>query len=594
VIKKETISALYIELLGRAPDKEGLEYWYNYAYTNNLNALTTALFNSAVENGEIQDPNDYNTLINNVYNNLLGRAPDKEGYNYWLSNLENGMQPSNFILAMYNAALLHPSDAQTLKAKAEAGIFMANANINDKNLLKFLINNIYSQDDLDILHKEIENINTNVNNIQVIQNYDDLSIEVKSLLIENGAKIDKDIVTYSFNQHIPDDYQKDCYTNNWHPLTKNDEDLVRKAFQSIEEFTNLQFKEIPYGGDIKFNKVDMAQNEEGFSVQSIQQNDNYVIKTDGVNADIFLSNQYDKLGLGYDTILHEIGHSLGLKHPFEDGQLMPIQKDNTLYTIMSYTQKNTFLPDIIIQDITPDTLTFNLHLSGIGRDNYAIYDMQALQFLYGTNLQNIQNNIYQLSDLYNQHQFYVINDNGGTDILDLSQTTQNNIIDLNPNSISYVEAHFPTEIIQQEISNEVQKYNLSDDISNQIFDNTMKALQNMDTSPIYQGEGNLSINNNSIIENYIGGDGADIIFDNSANNIIQTNNGDDIIYLTSQGNDVIDGGNGYDIVYLINDIEDYSIENHNTYVKVSTNDNDIICQNIEQIVFNNDILDLTS
>jgi Ca2+-binding RTX toxin-like protein len=42
-------------------------------------------------------------------------------------------------------------------------------------------------------------------------------------------------------------------------------------------------------------------------------------------------------GQGYETLLHEVGHALGLKHPFDDNINLPATEDNTSNTLMSYT-----------------------------------------------------------------------------------------------------------------------------------------------------------------------------------------------------------------------------------------------------------------
>ena len=63
---------------------------------------------------------------------------------------------------------------------------------------------------------------------------------------------------------------------------------------------------------------------------------------------------------GYETLLHELGHSLGLKHPFDDLINLPYSEDNTQNTLMSY--------------------------NSVGEPHavYSQYDIAALNWLYGT------------------------------------------------------------------------------------------------------------------------------------------------------------------------------------------------------------------
>lgn len=71
----------------------------------------------------------------------------------------------------------------------------------------------------------------------------------------------------------------------------------------------------------------------------------------------------------YMALLHEIGHALGLKHPFEGSVTLPSSLDDRHYTLMSYT------------DYSPQT-------SGSGRywaQTPMVLDIDAIQSLYGVN-----------------------------------------------------------------------------------------------------------------------------------------------------------------------------------------------------------------
>lgn len=62
---------------------------------------------------------------------------------------------------------------------------------------------------------------------------------------------------------------------------------------------------------------------------------------------------------GYETLLHEMGHALGLKHPFEGTYQLPVSLDSTNYTVMSYTD------------------------AGELKSEYQSIDLDALWWIYG-------------------------------------------------------------------------------------------------------------------------------------------------------------------------------------------------------------------
>jgi hypothetical protein len=93
------------------------------------------------------------------------------------------------------------------------------------------------------------------------------------------------------------------------------------------------------GGDegvIRFNGIDhpyKGDNAVGYGYYPT------VSDGSGVSSDVLLI-----LPSKWDTIDHELGHGLGLKHPFEKDPVMPSEDDNTNHTVMSYTQISLYLP----------------------------------------------------------------------------------------------------------------------------------------------------------------------------------------------------------------------------------------------------------
>ena len=142
-----------------------------------------------------------------------------------------------------------------------------------------------------------------------------------------------------------------------------------------------------------------------------------------IGSDIFISKSYsnpslienDLTNYDYEVLLHEIGHALGLKHPFESDRsnliTLPLYEDNTKLTAMSYNENfSTF--------------------SGSFRD----LDWMVLTKFYGVNPSfRSENNIYE----FDSSSGVFIIDGGGIDTILADLTYTDVYIDLRAGAHSY-------------------------------------------------------------------------------------------------------------------------------------------------------------
>lgn len=235
----------------------------------------------------------------------------------------------------------------------------------------------------------------------------------------------------------------------------------------------------------------------------------------------------------FESLMHEVGHALGIKHPFEDGIVLSSSLDNTIYTIMSYTDINDIYPNAGYVNGKYDWLTYY-----INRETPMVLDIAAIQYIYGAN-----NNHKTGDDTYTfdptKPFFKTIWDAGGKDTISVSNFSLGCIIDLTPGNYSSLSYPRPSDPAGATVT--------------------------------YDGTNNLGIAFNCIIENAIGGMGNDKLTGNNANNNLDGGPGNDIMY-GGMGNDIFDwdqskrsgndtmyGGMGDD-VYVLDSTNDIVIE----------------------------------
>jgi len=96
----EALTELYIAYFNRAPDAVGLYFWGNQlADGMSLQEIAGYFFDQPETRALYGDVADLSEFVTAVYQNVLGRAPDASGLNFWLDLLENNptITPPTFI-----------------------------------------------------------------------------------------------------------------------------------------------------------------------------------------------------------------------------------------------------------------------------------------------------------------------------------------------------------------------------------------------------------------------------------------------------------------------------------------------------------------
>ena len=107
-----TVYRLYRAYFLREPDQAGFNYWIN-AYRNGypLNAISDDFARSnefQTRYGNVDD----RRFLKLVYNNVLGRAPDQGGYDYWLNEMDKGMRRGYVMIYFSDSAEYRNKTAQ--------------------------------------------------------------------------------------------------------------------------------------------------------------------------------------------------------------------------------------------------------------------------------------------------------------------------------------------------------------------------------------------------------------------------------------------------------------------------------------------------
>ena len=315
-------------------------------------------------------------------------------------------------------------------------------------------------------------------------------------------------VTYSFMDSLPSDYVGTEYTNGFQAFNDTMKDAVRSAFDAWAAVANITFVETT-GDDAA---IRLGANSQSSSAAYAFYPSNQT--GDGIDSDIFLNADLSymlspTLGTyGYETILHEIGHALGLKHPHEDNPILASSLDSNLNTVMSYNNVTT--------NTTPQAL-----------------DEAAIKYLYGASdgssysILTLQVGDSAANTLAGSASNDYIHGQAGADFISLGDGDDG----------SYAGDDNDT-VFGESGSDLIYGNKGLDFIDGGIGNDTIFGGQNAGTgSPMRDG-----------VETIIGGSGSDVIYGNYGSDLMSGGSGADVIY-GGQDNDTMLGGSGADYLY---------------------------------------------
>lgn len=293
--------------------------------------------------------------------------------------------------------------------------------------------------------------------------------------------------------------------------------------------------------------IEAADNADGtlrfFDVTGISTAFGYYPYLDESAGDmVFKNGTYESPDVGtyaFLTVMHELGHSMGLKHGHDtsDSGALTADKDGMEYSVMTY---NSFVG----QSLSP---AFYTNPVGHYAQTLMMYDIAALQRMYGPNwAENSSDSTYTFDLLTGEMSingvgqgastaniiFRTVWDGDGVDTYDLSNFTTKLLIDLSSGSYS-----------DFDVDGTAQRAKLNSGYGS---DGTWEG----ESAEVYasghlynalQFEGNKK----SLIENATGGSANDKLIGNGVDNVLIGNGGKDIL-LGANGKDTLKGGSGRD------------------------------------------------
>ena len=280
-------------------------------------------------------------------------------------------------------------------------------------------------------------------------------------------------------------------------LTAGQATLARLALELWEDVANVNFREVTTGAELVWQNTERG----AYATSDIT---NGFITSGIINMDVNWSQGNTNIdSYTLQTMIHEIGHALGLGHqgPYNGsatyGTDNIFSNDTWSLSVMSYMSQSESGSGDYRFVFTPQIVDILAIQSIYG----AATGTRSGDTVYGGANSNLTGALGTIFANVTSAPAFTIYDTGGMDTLDVSQYSSNQVIDLRGGQLS-----------------------------------SIGGLQN-----------NMGISTTTVIERAIGGSGDDRITGNGANNDLRGNDGADVIN-GGGGSDRMFGGNGFDIM----------------------------------------------